>query len=570
MTELKDGLIILFSFLIIALIFVHISQSKKLNYLHETGSSILLGILFSFLIDLFSDGNRDKFPHTFLQFKTDAFLNFFLPAIIFESGYNVDLKPFFKNTATIMLFAFFGTLISCFGVSFLMILLVKLDLLSGLNLSVKDCLIFGALISATDPVSTLAIFKSLNVNDDLFANVFGESILNDAVAMVLVKTFLKFGSDPITFVFVLKIVLQFCGIFLGSFAMGIAFGAVVSLLLKYFNFQKLPMVECSLLLMISWLSFIVSEKMGLSGIVATLYCGLFNSHYSYQNLSSESKRYSRKAISFISFVSETFVFLSLGLSTFSFNHSVNFPMIIWPNLACIFVRSFAIYPLSFLKNFFSVNSKKLNYKSQFVIFFSGLRGAMAFCLSLFLQTKNGNVMMTTTLSIIFFTVFVVGGLTKPILIKLKLQGTKLKASTSVKDSNIINNNADNLTVDFNEKRNDENKLRSNSNSDSDDGREIISGSESGSASRSGIENNNKSRWFTFEKKYISPFLIKKNFMNETQTQNNINTIFENNENSNILLNQIDSIDYNADLEMKKKKLINSNINNNNSESENFN
>lgn len=133
-----------------------------------------------------------------------------LPPIIFESGYNLHKGNFFQNIGSILVFAIFGTAISAFvmgtGVyllgkviyhipNHLFTLLIiyyiiqlifwKINLTYSLN--AKESFAFGSLVSAVDPVATLAIFNALDIDPVLYMLVFGESILNDAVAIVLTK-----------------------------------------------------------------------------------------------------------------------------------------------------------------------------------------------------------------------------------------------------------------------------------------------------------------------------------------------------------------------------------------------
>jgi sodium/hydrogen exchanger 8 len=108
-----------------------------------------------------------------------------LPPIIFESGYNLHKGNFFQNIGSILVFAIFGTLISAFVMGTGIYLLGKIHLTYALD--AREAFAFGSLVSAVDPVATLAIFNALDIDPVLYMLVFGESILNDAVAIVLTK-----------------------------------------------------------------------------------------------------------------------------------------------------------------------------------------------------------------------------------------------------------------------------------------------------------------------------------------------------------------------------------------------
>jgi sodium/hydrogen exchanger 8 len=143
-----------------------------------------------------------------------------LPPIIFESGYNLHKGNFFQNIGSILVFAIFGTVISAFimgsGIYILGKVIVNeflISILSTLNnfniqnkihltysLNARESFAFGSLVSAVDPVATLAIFNALDIDPVLYMLVFGESILNDAVAIVLTK-YKQLKSPHYVFIF---------------------------------------------------------------------------------------------------------------------------------------------------------------------------------------------------------------------------------------------------------------------------------------------------------------------------------------------------------------------------------
>lgn len=119
-----------------------------------------------------------------------------LPPIIFESGYNMQKKHFFKNIGSIILLAFVGTFIAIISSS-LMFYLFGLTSLSP-AFTPKESMAFGSLISATDPVAVLAIFKEMDADVTLHALIFGESIFNDAISIVLYDTVKEIGTTDAT------------------------------------------------------------------------------------------------------------------------------------------------------------------------------------------------------------------------------------------------------------------------------------------------------------------------------------------------------------------------------------
>ncbi|KAJ3427518.1 sodium/hydrogen exchanger [Anaeramoeba flamelloides] len=411
------GMVIFFLLMAMAVLTSYYLRSRKVMLVHETGTSIIFGAIVGLIISISSSSEELK---GFVTFKKEVFMLVLLPQIIFESGYNMRRKAFFKNAPSFLLFAFVGTLISMFTISFGLMLFVKIEWI-GVNLTPRDCLIFGSLISATDPVSVLAIFTQLKVNRSLFANVFGESVMNDAIAIVLVQTFLKFHqSSELTAYFIVESIGLFLGIFLGSIAIGSLFGFLTALLLKHIKIQDFPLLESTVTFLLAWMSFFLAEEIGLSGIASILFCGIIDAHYSFNNLSEKSQHLTKEWIHLTAFVSETFVFVYLGLAAFSFTHSFKWKLILLSLLLCLISRALNIFPLSFVHNRLRNEKMQISSKYQFVFWFAGLRGAIAFALSIILEDENSNILMSTTLTIVFFTVFVLGGFTNPLLKKLDL------------------------------------------------------------------------------------------------------------------------------------------------------
>uniref|UniRef100_A0A671VVN8 Solute carrier family 9 member 7 n=1 Tax=Sparus aurata TaxID=8175 RepID=A0A671VVN8_SPAAU len=327
-----------------------------------------------------------------VTFDPEVFFNILLPPIIFHAGYSLKKRNFFRNLGSIITYAFLGTAISCFVIGNLMYGVVKLMQVVG-QLTDKfyytDCLFFGAIISATDPVTVLAIFNELHADGDLYALLFGESVMNDAVAIVLSSSIVAYQpAGANTHMFdasaFFKSVGVFLGIFSGSFVMGAATGVVTFTKLHCF-----PLLETALFFLMSWSTFLLAEACGFTGVPA-----LFE---------------------VLHFLAENFIFSYMGLALFTFQNHIFSPIFIIGAFISIFIgRAFNIYPLSFLLNLGRRHKIKGNF--QHMMMFAGLRGAMAFALAIRdTATYARQMMFTTTLLIVFFTVWVFGGGTTPML-----------------------------------------------------------------------------------------------------------------------------------------------------------
>ncbi|XP_009707666.1 PREDICTED: sodium/hydrogen exchanger 7, partial [Cariama cristata] len=363
-----------------------------------------------------------------VTFDPEVFFNILLPPIIFHAGYSLKKRHFFRNLGSILAYAFLGTAVSCFIIGNLMYGVVKLMKLVG-QLSDKfyytDCLLFGAIISATDPVTVLAIFNELHADVDLYALLFGESVLNDAVAIVLSSSIVAYQpTGENTHAFDAAAFFKSVGVFLGIFSGSFMMGAVTGVGLNVTKFTKLhcfPLLETALFFLMSWSTFLLAEACGFTGVVAVLFCGITQAHYTYNNLSVESRSRTKQLFEVLHFLAENFIFSYMGLALFTFQKHIFSPVFIIGAFIAIFLgRAAHIYPLSFLLNL--GRRHKISWNFQHMMMFSGLRGAMAFALAIRdTATYSHQMMFSTTLLIVFFTVWIVGGGTTPMLSWLNIR-----------------------------------------------------------------------------------------------------------------------------------------------------
>ena len=307
----------------------------------------------------------------------------------------------------------------------------------AINITFLETLYFGSIVSATDPVTTLAIFTDLNVDPLMNSLVLGESLLNDAVAIVLCGAIEDYSAlslgNPNSFQTeaFFRTIGNFFWIFLGSIGLGALIGVLTSILTKFTRIKDYQMLETSLFFLMSYSSYLIAEVCQMSGIVSVLFCGIFQAHYTFHNLSLESKIRTQQLFEVLHFLLENFIFSYIGVSMFTFSHhKFVFPFIVAAFLAIAVARAFNIYPLSFILNFGRKNRIPMNY--QHMLWFSGLRGAMAFALAMQNTMSEARQMFLTTTSLItIITVIFCGGLTAPLL-------TFLRIPTGVPDQFKIN------------------------------------------------------------------------------------------------------------------------------------
>lgn len=404
-----------------------------------------------------------------LSFSPKIFFFILLPPIIFNSGYTLQREVFFRHIAPISLFACVGTAISAFAIAILLQIIQNFGLFGNdFHPKFTELMTFGALISATDPVSTLAVFQAKQVDPQLFYLVFGESVLNDAVGLVLFKTTSKLvgKEDDLQQVLgvIFRFLLDFSIGFVGSMIMGLVAGLAIALFLKRVDMRHTPLLEISLFFLVMYLPFFVAELMGLSGIVTILFTGISSRRYASHNLSELTEETVDHLFRLVAHLAETAIFLELGLCVFPvcLKYSRHWKFALWAVLCCWVGRALNVYPLRTLYNRFlkkrdnerhlqesfdvrlSESESGGDYRGDFghhdyggkgyvssdamtltpatrmdlkirdntahMLWFAGLRGAVAYACAKTFPNVFGNrsVMVFTTMVIVLFTVFVFG------------------------------------------------------------------------------------------------------------------------------------------------------------------
>ena len=250
--------------------------------------------------------------------------------------------------------------------------------------------------------------------------VFGESILNDAVAIVLTTTIMESGGDEMADIGVFSQIAggftRFFGVFFGSAAIGTLVAMTSALVLKQIDLYTNPSLEFALMLCFIYTPYALAEGVHLSGIMAILFCGVVMSHYTHYNMSPITQITMQQTMRTLAFVCESSIFIYLGLGIFSFPHRVEMSLVVWSLVLILIGRALNIFPLSLLCNKF--RSHQITKKMMVIMWFSGLRGAIAYALSLHLEFEDQEtrkVLVTTTLIVVLFTTIVLGGGTMPLM-----------------------------------------------------------------------------------------------------------------------------------------------------------
>ncbi|XP_029162506.1 sodium/hydrogen exchanger 6 isoform X8 [Nylanderia fulva] len=395
-------------------------DSLWLRFPEDKGGGIVKNKTFaySFRGEIYKEDNEIDLKATF---DPEIFFNIILPPIIFHAGYSLKRRYFFRNLGAILMYALIGTSISAFVIGALMYAFVQLIPHLSTSFTFLDTLYFGALISPTDPLTIISIFNDLHVDVNLYALVFGESVLNDAVAIVLSGSIQNYaeryqsGSGGFETVAFFQAFGDFVGIFSLSLFIGATMGCITALLTKFTRVRDFPLLESALFVLMSYSTFLIAEAADLTGVVAVLFCGICQAHYTYNNLSADSRQRTKQLFELLNFLAENFIFSYIGVSMFTFPKHHFDPGFIFAGFLCALLgRAANVYPLSFILNLARKPKISLNY--QHMLFFAGLRGAMSFALAIRNTVSDARqAMLTTTSLIVILTVILQGGATTQFL-----------------------------------------------------------------------------------------------------------------------------------------------------------
>ncbi|XP_074658542.1 Na(+)/H(+) exchanger beta-like isoform X3 [Tubulanus polymorphus] len=380
-----------------------------------------------------AEGTSTRKVTTDLNFVPRNFFLFLLPPIILEASYSLHDRAFYDNLGTVLLFAVLGTIINWLLIGPMLYGLSLIGAMGDIDISLVSCLLFSAFIVAVDPVAVIAIFEEIGVNNTLYFLVFGESLLNDAVTIVIynmMKTFIQMDVIP-----PLEMFLGFVSFFtvsLGGLAIGLIIGFMASFISKYT--ADVRVVEPLLMFVSAYLSFLMAELFHFSGIISMIGCGLVQAQYAFHNISHKSHTTIKYFMKMFSTTCEAVIFLYLGIMLVSPSHEWHTGFILWANVLCLVVRFIVVFCLSFLANR-NARMRKIDWTEQFILAYGGLRGAISFSLAIMLDSSilHKQMFSTCTITIVLSTVFIQGMTIKPFVNLLNITRQQKKKLSMVQE-----------------------------------------------------------------------------------------------------------------------------------------
>lgn len=334
-----------------------------------------------------------------IELSPDVILFVFLPILVFESAFNLDVRLLFKNLTPVLFLAVPGLLLST--------ALTGAIMHGAAGFSLGVALLFGALISATDPVAVVALFKELGAPKRLTILVEGESLINDGTALVvflLILDIIQTGGS-LTAATLFGGVVEFFRVALGGIVAGALLGYLTARLIA--AQEEAPLIEIALTLVLAPASFVAAERFHVSGVISTVTAGLLMGSYGRTKISPTSFDAVEKLWEFLAFLANSFIFLLVGLSVPLTYLFLQWDAVTWALVATLAARACSVFGLMYLAHrLFSLERVSLGL--QTVIWWGGLRGALALGIALSLPAEfaSKEEILGLSVGVVLFTVFV--------------------------------------------------------------------------------------------------------------------------------------------------------------------
>jgi len=338
-----------------------------------------------------------------LQLSPDIILFVFLPTLVFESAYNLDARQLQHNLLPVLTLAIPGLIISTGLIGGLLTLLTPLGL--------TESLLLGSILSATDPVAVISIFKQLGAPKRLTTLVEGESLMNDATAIVVSRIFVGIvvGGAHFTPASAFADAGHFFVVFIGGAVVGLLMGLVAGWVIGRVHGDIY--IEITLTTTLAYLSFIIAEELlHVSGVMATVLAGLTLGGWGHAKISASVRAYLEHFWEYMAFVANAQIFLLVGLAVNLGALVTSWNTLVWVIVAMLISRAAVIYGLvPLVTRVPGAEAVSLSY--QTVMHWGGLRGAIALAVALSLGpsgVENAETLVALVMGAVLFTLLVQG------------------------------------------------------------------------------------------------------------------------------------------------------------------
>lgn len=346
-----------------------------------------------------------------VNLSPELILFIFLPPLLFEAAWNIKWSNLKNDLIPITLYAIIGVIICIVG------LVGGLQYLAGASLA--TALLVGASLSATDPVSVVALFRELGVSKRLTTLMEGESLFNDGVAVVAYNLLLGLALGVESFDVSVSLARFF--VFVG---VGISIGGLIGFGISFLTQRfDLPLVEQSLTLVSAYGTYLIAEELGGSGVIGVVTVGLILGNFGSRiGMNARTRLVVSEFWDFLAFFVNSIVFLLIGDQVRFASLGENIDLIAIAIIILIATRALSIFALGWFSN--RAVDSKITIPDQTVLWWGGLRGSVSVALALSVPEilEQREEIIAIVFGVMLFTLLVQGLTTKPLLERLNLLG----------------------------------------------------------------------------------------------------------------------------------------------------
>lgn len=331
---------------------------------------------------------------------SELLLEGMLSFMLFAGAIHVSYEDLKSEKLTILLFSSLSVIISTIVIGFLSYYVLQLF---GINVNILHTLLFGALISPTDPIAVMSILKSSGISKSLETKISGESLFNDGVAVVTFLAFLKM-SKPGTKIDAITILKLFGQEAFGGILLGILLGMIgYRLIIHIDNYKVVVLITIAIVMG----GYTIADLTNVSGPLAMVIAGIITGNKSRKfGMSEMSAEYVDKFWELIDEILNTILFVLMGLHLLIIDFSITvFIVSVIAIFVCLFARYISVWIPSLLIRY----KEKISQKTLFVLTWGGLRGGISIALALsILPEYNKSIIVTITYVVVCFTILVQG------------------------------------------------------------------------------------------------------------------------------------------------------------------
>ena len=383
--------------------------------LPETIGVMILSIFISLLFGVYSYVDRETFLNVCqvveqIDFRTILF-DFLLGVLLFAGAIHVNLKMLLKEKGPVLIYATFGVLTSTFIIGTAIFYIANA---LGLQIDYLYSLVFGALISPTDPVAVLALLKKAGAPKDMEVKIIGESLFNDGVGIVVFLSLLSLATMMQEF-HVAHIAQEFALEAGGGLVMGLLLGFIGKIFIRKVIDQPVIAVHISLAIVLGGYS--LSSLLHVSGAIAMVVAGLIIGHSLHnKKITDDLRNHMNIFWKVLDEIFNAVLFVLIGLEMVALKFEINNLLL---GLSAIFIVLIARYVTIFIANILLRKSNKASGKERTILTWAGLRGGISIALALTLpESEVREVILFTTYVVVVFSIVVQGLTIEKVVTKL--------------------------------------------------------------------------------------------------------------------------------------------------------